>query len=54
MGGPGSGHEWCDLDELVTELSEPQSPHLENGLDEHPASRAILKVRCDRTSERVI
>lgn len=42
-----------DLGKLVIELCEPQFPQQENRLGEHPAPRAVLKVRCDHTSERV-
>lgn len=51
--GPGIGHQKRDLDELGIELSEPQFPPLENGLDEHPAPRAVLQVQGDCPRERV-
>lgn len=40
-----------DLGKLVIDLCEAQFPQQEKRLDEHPAPRAVLKVRCDHTSE---
>ena len=51
-GGPGIGHEHCDLAELDIQLSASPFPQLESGSDEHPAPRTVLKVQGDCTRER--